>query len=105
MTKDERSLKDAIEDLPDKFLDCRLGDHRWKRQGDPIPEGGGTYIIRWRCIGGCRAKRFDRIVRSGTLYARWYERPDGYDIRGFGHATRRKAPYREVLLDRLEGTG
>lgn len=100
-TDDERSLYEAVEELPDNYLDCRLGDHRWKRQGDPIPEGGGTWIIRWRCPG-CKAKRFHRVTRSGTIYSRWYERPDGYDIKGFSHATRRKAVYARVLIDRTE---
>lgn len=101
---DERDLLEAIESMPEQFQECRLGDHRWKRQGAPMAEGGGLYVIRWRCPG-CRGKRFDRVTRSGTLYARWYKMPEGYGVRGFGHASRRKAPYRRVLLDRTEETG
>lgn len=98
---DDHELREVVQELPDRFLECRMGNHRWKRQGDPVDEGGGTYIIRWRCPE-CRSRRFDRITRNGVLYARWYERPDGYDIAGFGHATREKAPYRAALIDRVE---
>lgn len=101
MTNDERSLRTLIEDLPARYLECRLGNHRWKRQGAPLQESGGLYVIRWRCPE-CKAKRFDRVTSSGTIYARWYDRPKGYDITGFGHATRRKDVYRRVLIDRTE---
>lgn len=97
---DDRDLREVVLGLPESFLECRMGDHRWKRQGDPMSEGRGLWIIRWRCPE-CRAQRFDRITSSGTLYARWYKRPKGYDIKGFGHASRRKAIYRAVLIERL----
>lgn len=101
---DHRALHDVVEELPDTFLDCRLGDHRWIRQGAPSAEARGLWLIRWRC-SGCKGRRFDRVTRSGTLYGRWYEMPDGYGIRGFGHATRRKAVYREVLIERFGDDG
>lgn len=102
MTEEERSLQEVVADLPSRFLECRLGEHRWVRQGDPLQEGErGLYVIRWRCTG-CKNKRYDRVTASGVLYARWYERPKGFDIKGFGHATRRKAVYRRALIEKVE---
>lgn len=90
--------------LPDRFVECRMTGHRWVRQGDPTEEGAGLYVIHFRCPS-CKTRRHDRVTRSGVLYARWYDRPDGYDLRGHGHATRRKAVYRRVLLDRVTADG
>ncbi len=100
---EDRNLIAAAGDLPARYLECRMNGHRWVRQGEPTEEGRGLYVIHLRCTS-CRCRRHDRVTASGTLYARWYERPDGFDIRGFGHATRRAAPYRRVLIDRTDGS-
>lgn len=97
---DQQELREVVQDLPDQYLECRMTNHRWKRQGDPIEEGRGLFVIRWRCAE-CRGWRFYRITSSGVVYARWYKQPEGYAIKGFGHATRSKAVYYAALIERV----
>lgn len=97
----DQDLREVVSELPDAYLECRMTSHRWKRQGDPLQEGRGLYVIRWRCPE-CRAQRFYRVTLEGTVYARWYKQPKGYAISGFGHETRKKDIYFSALIARLE---
>lgn len=79
---EERVRTDRLEDLPTRFLRCRVYGHSW----DDIPatltkRRSKTWMFPWydgqRCTS-CDTERYDGIDGLGGVGNRYYDYPHGY---------------------------
>ena len=79
MTVEDESISfDAwVRDLPDKFVDCRNDNHRWRTLRVDWDSEMHNYRKLDRCTS-CRTDRERRIGRTGAVLSNRYTYPDNY---------------------------
>jgi hypothetical protein len=94
----ERS--ENLEDLPDKYLECRDMGHSWRTVSKGVSRGG-IEIIRFNVCRSCKSLRKDRFHRfRGVTTARSYQYSDGYLLTQ-GAAPRGRAAFRAEMVNRM----
>lgn len=77
MSDYERSFEEWIADLPDRFIECRNDQHRWKMLRAGWDAEMHNYKVDHRCTN-CRARRERRLGREGHVLSNRYQYPDDY---------------------------
>lgn len=110
----ESKVKFAIENYPDDFLECRAGQHVWKRPGAKknrtrgmVLTDDGKYVQVKKQCEVCKTIKVELIdPRTGECIDREYQHPAGYLLTGIKRRPKkagwRKALYSD-LLDDLRG--
>lgn len=83
MSSSYKIKTDRVEDLPDRFLHCRVFGHQWDEipstLADPVYQMLFDYYITTRCIS-CGTERFDGINKMGQVGQRSYKYPSYYSL-------------------------
>jgi hypothetical protein len=71
------SFDSWVRDLPDRFIDCRNDNHRWRTLRIDWDADHHNYRKNDRCTN-CRTERERRIGRDGAVLSNRYSYPDQY---------------------------
>lgn len=74
---ENQSFDEWLADLPDRFVECRNDQHRWKMLRARWDDEMHCYQVLHRCTN-CRCRRERRLGREGHVLSNRYTYPDDY---------------------------
>lgn len=83
------NVDQVIQDMPDRYIQCRDFNHSWRAHDAQYDEGSRSYDVTLKCTR-CKAERVRIMDSQGGLASSRYEYPDGYLIKGMGRLTGRE---------------